>query len=120
MLYIVTAAALLVCISGVYLLREKLRGTSSTSYVILSVTTTLAFSILLMNAYSIHEKAFPPTLVHLMMVGQQLFMLLGFAIIHWRMYQTFKKGFCNKAYACAVADDSHTPVPKNRVPLKAI
>ena len=120
MLYIVTIASIVVCVSGIFLLREKLRGKSSTSYVVLSVTTTLAFSILLMNAYEIHEKAYPPTLVLLMMVGQQLFMLLGFAVIHWRMYQTFKKGFCNKAYACAVADDSKTPVPKNRVPLKAV
>lgn len=115
MLVIVTILSLFVSVSGVYLLREKLRGKSSTSYVILSVTTTIAFSILLLNAYALHYKAIPLTMVHTLLYAQQLFTLLGFAIIHWRMYKTFKKGFCNKAYACAVANDSNTPLPKNRI-----
>lgn len=120
MLYILTILSLLVCVSGVYLLREKLRGTSSTSYIILSVTTTIAFSILMLNSYAMYKTSFPTTMVHIMLSAQQLFTLIGFTLIHWRMYQTFKKGFCNKAYACAVADDSKTPIPKNRVPTTGI
>jgi hypothetical protein len=115
MLVIVSILAIMVSCSGVYLLREKLRGKSSTSYIILSVTTTIAVSILLLNAYAIHYNSIPSSTVHLLLYSQQVFTLLGFAIIHWRMYKTFKKGFCNKAYACAVANDSKTPVPKNRI-----
>jgi hypothetical protein len=109
-----TVIAVLLFVTGVYLLRERMRGTSSTSYVILTTTSTISLSIALLNAYAGYKNIMPPSAgIHYMVLGQQMFTLLGVTVIHWRMYKTFKLGFCNKAYACPVVDDELKPIKRD-------
>lgn len=109
---LITLLAAVAAVSGIYLMREKLRGRSSTSYTILAVTTTISLSMFLFNLYvAVAELPPTPTVIHQWDMAQQLFSVIGFNVVHYRMWVTFKHGFCNKAYACPIADDLSKPRP---------
>lgn len=111
MLLFIILSSVLVFASGVYLLREKMRGTSSTSYIILSVTSALTLANLLFAGYAYHANLVPPSPIHDFVLSQQLFSVFGFGLIHWRLYQTFKRGYCSEAYACPMVRDHESAEP---------
>jgi hypothetical protein len=111
LLHICMVLNLVLAIIGVWLMQEKMRGKSSTSYVIISVMTTLTASNFLLDMYLVAFHISPCSdTIHAFRITQQIFLLIGASVCYWRLYKTFKLGFCHKAYACPIIDDAIQPL----------
>lgn len=110
LLHICMVLNLILAVVGMWLMQERMRGKSSTSYVIISVMTTLTFTNFLLDLYLVAMHIYPPDAVHAFGMSQQLFLIVGASVCYWRLYKTFKLGFCHKAYACPIIDDAIRPV----------